>query len=310
MSGDLQVVQFVHPGFEYRRAEHVGDRRVRSGVMEWKAGRSSHDRKFMLSRGSLFDPVSDRDHPETSLAFWGEWEGPSVFWKLDGRSRPSLPSVIQAPFRPTERPSSPVQNTDPLVFGEAFIYSNCLQGAYRSLRTLTSGSIVLFGRHSRTAGRPAFGLDTCLVVDRVESLLPVPLEASDYGSSLLVDAVLAPLHSEGAEDVLTVYFGRTRRAGATAYSFFPARRVAGPIEPFVRPSLEPTGALAGVISPPNMQGIKTTRGLTSLERDAIWTAVAEQVTDQGCHLGYRAEPPPMLDREAARSKAMRSIAPA
>jgi len=30
------IVQFVHPGFEYHRADHVGRRHIRSGVMEWK----------------------------------------------------------------------------------------------------------------------------------------------------------------------------------------------------------------------------------------------------------------------------------
>lgn len=36
--GAMQVVQFVHPGFEYHRAEHVGRRNDPSGVMAWKPG--------------------------------------------------------------------------------------------------------------------------------------------------------------------------------------------------------------------------------------------------------------------------------
>jgi hypothetical protein len=49
-SSALCVVQFVHPGFEYQRAEHVGPRSQASGVMAWTVGRSEHDRKFLFVR--------------------------------------------------------------------------------------------------------------------------------------------------------------------------------------------------------------------------------------------------------------------
>ena len=70
----LQVVQFVNPGFEYHRQEHLGVRHNRSGVMRWKPGRTRHDRKFMLTWGSLLEPVTGQDHASAPLAFWGEWE--------------------------------------------------------------------------------------------------------------------------------------------------------------------------------------------------------------------------------------------
>ena len=116
-------------------------------------GRSAHDRKFMLSHGSLYDWTTRSEHRSVSLSFWGEWEGPSIFWKVDSPGKP-LPAVVHAPFRPIHRPSSSFQNTDPMVFGDAFVYSNCLQATYASLRTLTAGSLVLFGRFSRVHGRP------------------------------------------------------------------------------------------------------------------------------------------------------------
>ena len=34
---NLQIVQFVDPGFEYHRTEHVGPRLQASGVMAWKS---------------------------------------------------------------------------------------------------------------------------------------------------------------------------------------------------------------------------------------------------------------------------------
>lgn len=140
----LEVVQFVHPGFEYQGREHVGGRDTQSGVMGWKPGNSRHDRKFMLARGSLFNWETEREHRSVSLAFWGEWEGPSVFWRVESPGKP-LPKIVHAPFRPASVPIEPVQNTDPMVFGDAFVYSNCLQGSNRSLRSLSPGSMVSSG---------------------------------------------------------------------------------------------------------------------------------------------------------------------
>lgn len=139
--------------------------------MKWKRGRTAHDRKFLLTWGSLLESETGQDHALAPLVFWGEWEGPSVFWRVESPSRP-LPSVLHSPFRPATCPREPVQNTDPMVFGDAFIYSNCLQAAYRSLRTLTPGSIMLFGRFGRVAGQGSFSIDTCLVVDRREAFSP------------------------------------------------------------------------------------------------------------------------------------------
>lgn len=317
----MQVVQFVHPGFEYRRPERFpypgigGDgagargRTRRSGLMGWKPGRSAHDRKFMLTLGSLFDPETGEDHISVPLTFWGEWEAPSVFWRVESPGKP-LPSFVHAPFRPMQWPDVSVQNTDPMVFGDAFIYSNCLQGQYRILRNLAVGSLVLFGRYARADGRPSFSLDTCLVVDRAQTLTPTPVEHEGYGADLLADAVLSPLYTEGTERDLIVYFGRQRLPGdARPFSFFPARRMQGSMQLFARPELETTGALREVISPANMQGIKVASGVSESERDAIWNEVAQQVSRQGCGLGNYAAPPPLLDSRAAESATERDPMP-
>jgi hypothetical protein len=304
----VQVVQFVHPGFEYQRSEHVGGRHVRAGVMRWKRGNSQHDRKFILTRGSLFEPRTERNHQRANIVFWGEWEGPSVFWKLESPGKPK-PSIVHAPFRPERPPTESVQNTDPMVFGETFIYSNCLQHAYVTLRTLVPGSIVLFGRHSRVGHQPAFSLDTCLVVERVEMRAPLPFGAETYGEDLLADAVLSPLQTEGAVDDFTVYFGRTRGVdGASPFSFFPARLFGGRDVLFARPRLSPSGVLEGVISPDKMQGIKVAT-VSEAERDAIWQEVVRQVSSDGCALGHHAAAPPVLALETAASAAQRAAAP-
>jgi hypothetical protein len=229
------------------------------------------------------------------IAFWGEWEGPSRYWRIDSPGKP-FPSVVHAPFRPSERPSGPVQNTDPMVFGDAFIYSNCMQAHYRVLRSLSSGSIVLFGRHSREAGIPAFSLDTLIVVDRMQRITPAPFDDT-YGSDLLEDAVIRPLYTEGARDDLTVYFGRGPRGGGEPFSFVPAQLMDGDPPLFARPELRPTGALDGVVVSGNMQGIKATWNLSAGDRDAIWREVVDQVTAQDCGLGHHVSEPPLLDAD-------------
>jgi hypothetical protein len=192
-----------------------------------------------------------------------------------------------------------------MVFGDAFIYSNCLQHAYSSLRRLAQGSIVLFGRHSR---EPAFSLDTCLVVDRVEALAPLPFQPTAYGEDVLDDAVLSPLYTEGAIDAFTVYFGKTRADDGSPFSFFPARLLDDPERFFARPRLTPRGALKDVISPENMQGING-RTVITAERDAIWQEVVRQVVEQGCGLGYRATAPPLLRSQTAEAAALEAPAP-
>ena len=71
----------------------------------------------------------------------------------------------------------------------AFIYSNCMQPAFRSLQGLTPGSIVLFGRYGRDPHGHSFGLDTCLVIESREAMRPC---GEGWGEDILSDAVLVP----------------------------------------------------------------------------------------------------------------------
>jgi hypothetical protein len=304
--GDLKIVQFVHPGFEYHKREHVGPKTQRVGVMGWKQGGSRHDRKFMWSHGSAFDPQTDDMLEDVPLTFWGEWEGPSVFWRIDSPGK-LFPSIVHAPFRPADVPMRSVQNTDPIVFGDSFIYTNCRQGPHPVLRSLPPGSLILFGRLGREDGGASFSLDTCFVVDRVQPLPAIPFESVTYGEDLVQDAALCPLFAEGGPGELGVHFGRSRAQGEV-FSFFPAQPSAGKPSLFVRPELRPVGWLAEIISP-GTQGVKITHGVDERSRDAIWHAVVEQVAEQGCSLGYEAAPPPMLDEFDARRAADGNPAP-
>lgn len=298
-----KVVQFVHPGFEYHKQEHIGPRHQRSGVMTWKDGGSKHDRKFMWHVGSALDVESGVDHPDVPLTFWGEWEGPSVFWKLDPPEAELLPSIVHAPFRPAKVPSTSVQNTDPMVFGDGFIYSNCRQPSKPVLRGLPEGSIILFGRLGKRGPtrkkEPFFTLDTCLLVDQVQSLPARPFDEATYGFDIVEDTALCALYTEGARGDLIVHTGRTRAQADDVFSFVPARISVEAPSPFARPELRPKNGLEKVISP-GTQAINVTHDLSDTDRDAIWSAVVQQVVDQGCVLGHRLDSPSLLDDDQAK----------
>jgi hypothetical protein len=260
----------------------------------------------MVTNGDVYDWETQIDHPSVPLGFWGEWEGPSVFWKVDSPGKP-LPKIVHAPFQAAQMPAASIQNTDPMVFGDSMVYSNCLQATHPSLRELTVGSIVLFGRHARVLGQPSFSLDTCLVVDHREQLAPGPTNA--IGTDLLATAVLGPLFSEGESGPLSVYFGQRRSsARSKQFSFFPARLMHESSPLFARPELSPTGALIDIINPGKMQGIKLTH-LSRADRDSVWEEVVRQVTVQGCRLGHRASAPPVLEGEEASSASRQAPGP-
>lgn len=303
-----KIVQFVHPGFEYQKHGHVGPRHQRSGVMAWKDGGSIHDRKFMWHPGSALDVTGGVDHADVPLTFWGEWEGPSVFWKINSPGKP-LASIVHGPFRPADVPTRSVQNTDPMVFGDAFIYSNCRQPSRPVLRGLPEGSVILFGRLGKRneTKEPFFALDTCLVVDRVQSLPARPFDESSYGSDIVEDTAVCALYTEGARGDLVVHTGRTR-AQAEAFSYVPARISPDAPSLFGRPELRPEDGLEDIISP-GTQGINVTHDLSDSDRDAVWKAVVNQVVDQGCVLGYHAAEPTFLSHEEAMDLARREAHP-
>lgn len=220
MSDGFQVIQFIHPGFEYSKHEYVGGHDQRSGVMGWKRGRSDHDRKFLLSPGSAYDWANDRDYAAAEVCFWGEWEGPSGFWRVESAGSP-YPSIVHAPFRPSSRPYQCFQNTDPMVFGDAIVYGNCKQQAFRVLQELQPGSLVLFGRHSKADGHLAFSLDTCLVIEHADTMQPARSDV--FGEDLLADMMLEALLTEKVRGDLTIYHGLRPAADLAdgPFSFFP-----------------------------------------------------------------------------------------
>jgi hypothetical protein len=111
-SGPVFVVQFPHPGPEYNPKN--------SQRMAWNT--EAHARKFLRSPGRYRD--QDGVLREGDLVFWGEWEPPSRVverWPRAGK----LPRFLHEPVWGSPGRTRPRQNTDPWVFGDAFLYSNC-----------------------------------------------------------------------------------------------------------------------------------------------------------------------------------------
>jgi hypothetical protein len=139
-------VQFPHPGSEH---EPTGP------WMEWN--RRAHARKFLRAHGTYIADGEPRTGPFT---FWGEWEPQSRVLETFQNGGRGYPRWLQEPFWRVPRHPQLLQNTDPLVFGDHFLYSNCRQGRNRKLRELAPGSLVVFG--SKFQGE--FVVDTVLVV--------------------------------------------------------------------------------------------------------------------------------------------------
>jgi hypothetical protein len=157
-------VQFPHPG---------GEHNPPTDDMPWNT--ADHRRKFLVAPGRHLE--GDDRIRKGELVFWGEWEPPSRVerrWPASGR----LPRALHRPYwlEPTTRGFR--QNTDPWVWGDRMIYSNCKQitGPQRrptSMQRLTRGSVICFG--STIDGE--FCVDTVFVIASAEPW--VPAEAAD-----------------------------------------------------------------------------------------------------------------------------------
>lgn len=258
--------------------------------MDWNRG--EHRRKFLLSPGSVLED-DGAVHRHEDLCLWGEWEAPSLVvhrWPTRGRLA-GLPRVLHRPRLAPLPSTGIVQNSDPLVFGNAFRYSNCRQSTRYTHRPqkqqcLDLGSVVLFG--SKQGG--AFVLDTCLVV---RSRLSYTLDDAPVVDGIVENVGFGPLRScradPGWERIEAAPF--TLYAGATPdspfdgmVSFAPClpRAVAG--DGFRRPPL----TLAGTLLNENLA--MATR-LTETDPRPVYDEVVRQVRAAGLDLGVAFDAP-------------------
>jgi hypothetical protein len=299
-------VQFPHPGAEHRFA---GDE------MPWNVGR--HGRKFLVAPGRY---VAGDDQPhEGEVVFWAEWEPPSRVerhWPDKG----DLPRTLHRPYWTRPSRSWPRQNTDPWVFGERMIYSNCKQttGTPRrptAMQSLPLGSVICFG----STRRRRFCIDTVFVVAGAQPWTPGRTAGLDVDEAFIVCTAqsLTPKAAGAgrtgchpgclpdAELELTLYRGATIDNPVHGmYSFVPARPADHPQPRFQRPAVH----LPELINPASRQSTRGARRALPIEevREA-WSSLRDQALAQGLVLAtYLATPPRASANESVTARPVTS----
>jgi hypothetical protein len=265
-------VQFPHPGLEHRPT---------GPFMGWNRG--EHARKFLHGRGSYLARGTVR---RGDLLFWGEWEPPSRVVRTFPTAIPDGPRFVHDPVREMPRHRSLLQNTDPLVFGERFLYSNCRQSRNRRLRQLAQGSVIIFGSDLHSE----FVLDTVFVVSRAESFTRATTAVLSV-EPWIRTVVFDPLsRSSGLPaEPFRLYWGRGwDEALGGPFSFVPCVPSDSAPRGFARPVI---GLDRRWITPGLRQGAKATAA-SEVEIRAVWLDVVEQVTAQGLDLGVSFDVPP------------------
>lgn len=272
MTDELMFVQFPHPGIEHK---------PRGAWMDWN--RRDHARKYLKSHASYL--LGGREH-QGLVEFWGEWEAQSKVVEELGDRPPGYPRWLHEPYWEVPRHTRLLQNTDPLVFGEQFLYSNCRQGRNAKLRRLAPGSIVVFG--SKFA--EDFVIDTVFVVDDFPEDY-VPASGSIKRLDKWVEAVVFdPLaRSDHRDFTFRLYQGR-KYAGTVdvPFSFIPCLPHQGSTQGFPRPALRLTSRW---IAPKLAMGAKATAA-TAGELATLWHEIVGTVETSGLALGVEVQAPP------------------
>jgi hypothetical protein len=272
MPDQLMFVQFPHPG-----PEHV----PAGPAMAWN--RRDHARKFLRAEAEyLLDGRVERGR----IALWGEWEPQSrvVGEFLD--APPGFPRWLHDPYWEIPRHKLGLQNTDPLVFGDHFLYTNCRQARNRKLRELAPGSLIVFG--SKFGGE--FVLDTVLVVGEARERFTRSTTRHITADEWVHAVVLDPLarSKDRQDDEFRFYRGaRYQGTSDVPFSFVPCRPYRADGWAFPRPVLRlPTGWISQGLAM-GARAIPT----TSAEVRELWAEIVSQVLAAGLALGIRLEPP-------------------
>ncbi len=280
-SENRRFVQFPHPG-----GEHSPDHGDWKG---WNPTSNPHGRKFLEIAGTWLESLDPEKANEGKLWAWAEWEPESRVLRRFSPPRDGLPSYLWEPTWLPKESYRGLHNTDPLVF-DGFYYSNCKQQAFKGLRQLGRGSVMVFG--SRKG--PHWVVDTVFVVaDYVDHA------DTDYGERLagrvpqcFQDAVLSTYRDAGSYDSQRWYRGATYDEPVDGmFSFFPC--VPAETErPFARPRIELPPAH---FTPSLAQGAKGYSlhavPLDQSTLETLWRSIVEQVLGQGLFLAVAAACP-------------------
>ncbi len=283
MEDKRSFIQFPHPG-----SEHEPDSNDR---ISWNRDDSKrkHKRKFMQLCGEWINSTGSRHTGE--LRAWGEWEPESTVLRRFNNSEPYGPRYLWDPYYIERESYKGLYNTDPFIFGERFLYSNCHQKKTSNcgMKHLARGSVIAFG--STKDGR--YMLDTVFVVksycDYQESEAIEMLQ--DCTPAAFLAATARPIADGGGKGHLRLYFGATPDDPVSKmFSFFPAIAAGSESSSsFPRPFI----TLRREHFNPKSQRVPKGRGreVAMGRLYHLWDSLVEQVYSAGLVLGTRAEPP-------------------
>ena len=282
MDANLRFVQFSHPG-----GEHKPDR---SDGKDWNTLRHNHARKFMEFDGRWIG--EDGRTRSGKLRAWGEWEAESelICELIQPGQDSQYPRYLWHPFYIPKDNYRLLHNTDPFIFGEQFLYSNCGQRNTPNLTHLERGSVIAFGSGKKVSGERKWVLDTVFVV--ANSLMYVASEArqalADATSEVFLAVTGGPIMAREKAS-FRLYFGATPEDPVDGmYSYFPAMPAQGDAG-FSRPLIE---LPKEYFNPGSWQAPKGVRiGRTSKELCEIWNSLAVQTLEAGLVLGTHAALP-------------------
>jgi hypothetical protein len=280
----LCFVQFLHPG-----SEHTAE----TGKV-WNALPRQHRRKFLINPGKYVDGGKILD---AELCFWGEWEPQSQCDKEIRQVSAGKPRYFHRPYYTL--PDSPnwipgpdltrLHNTDPFVFDEPFLYTNCKQ--IRKVRTggtlqlkptqlqyLKRGSVILFGSHLQGN----FVLDTVFVVGHCIRYQTDKFRDSLNGKIANTYEEVTVKLSEKVTCENTLYFGATYSNPVHGmFSFFPCQPYESEPLGFARPAIK----LPDVVTDALKMNYKANQMKNVGQVKCRWQKVVKQMESQGLHLG-------------------------
>jgi len=186
------IIQFSHNGEELNLSKRSPKNGVayrfdntnpNTGYRFWN-NEPSHKRKFIRQLGWYLENIGnsfDIKPQKGEICFWGEWEPQSKFELTGNRytGTPYLPHAIHYPLFSMRGIGR--HNTDPFVFGDHFYYTNCKQNSYPMLRSLTNGSIIIYGSEKN---KTDFLIDTVFVVGNSEPVANYHLHPTTYPTIL------------------------------------------------------------------------------------------------------------------------------
>ncbi len=282
MDGNRRFVQFPHPG-----PEHKPDR---SGGKGWNTLRHNHARKFMEFDGRWTE--EDGSAGSGSLRAWGEWEAESELIRelIRPGQDSQYPRYLWRPFYAPKKNYRLLHNTDPFIFGERLLYSNCKQVSLPSLTRLERGSVIAFGSSMKIEGEWKWALDTVLVV--ADSLMYAASEArqvlADTTSEVFLAVTGGPIMAREKAS-FRLYFGATPEDPVEGmYSYFPAMPAQGDAG-FPRPLIDLPRKYLNPSSRQSPKGVRSNR--TSEELREIWNSLVAQTIEAGLVLGTHAALP-------------------